>query len=551
MATTDLTIAFGADLSKVDPAFQRVTTGLRQIDQQAQVTGRSVEAAMAKVTTGAQGVGNAVQTVAGALQSAGLAGASSPIVTGLEAIGTVTSRVGQAMTLLGEAATGPLGLIVATVTTAVTVFQNWEAITGALNRAFGASTAGMDSARRATELYTGAVDALTRATETATEAQARLARQAAETLRVTTTTAIQGLQAELELQHGLQERYRSTADQVEELRRLDPEATITGAAARRFRDYEQARDRAQQIVTDIEALRARLAGVVPHGFDPSLPTPPVEPEGGAPTGGGGGAARPDQELQDVYRVIQGQQRDMERADQNLQRIGERTRQLIDPTLQYRDAIEDVRAAQEAGYLTTEEAAAATAHYQRQIDAASGSSIDFAKTLERAASSSVKSLVDDLLDVASGAKTASEAFSDFAVNFTKLVAQMIAQQAALAAISAIFGSPTGGGVKTRMAGGPVTGGETYLVGEGGPELFVPRVSGSIVPNHALGGGPTVVVQNNAPGVLVTTQEVDERTVIASVNLARTVVARDYRQSMRSGYGPYSENLSAAYQMRRRL
>jgi hypothetical protein len=44
-----------------------------------------------------------------------------------------------------------------------------------------------------------------------------------------------------------------------------------------------------------------------------------------------------------------------------------------------------------------------------------------------------------------------------------------------------------GVGGRAAGGPVTGRTPYIVGERGPELFVPGMSGGIVPNHALGGG----------------------------------------------------------------
>lgn len=41
------------------------------------------------------------------------------------------------------------------------------------------------------------------------------------------------------------------------------------------------------------------------------------------------------------------------------------------------------------------------------------------------------------------------------------------------------------------GGPVQGNEAYVVGERGPELFVPNSSGTIVPNHMLmGGGQTV-------------------------------------------------------------
>jgi len=48
-----------------------------------------------------------------------------------------------------------------------------------------------------------------------------------------------------------------------------------------------------------------------------------------------------------------------------------------------------------------------------------------------------------------------------------------------------GQGLGGGV--RAAGGPVDAGVPYLVGERGPELFVPSTSGSIVPN---GGGPSI-------------------------------------------------------------
>jgi len=39
---------------------------------------------------------------------------------------------------------------------------------------------------------------------------------------------------------------------------------------------------------------------------------------------------------------------------------------------------------------------------------------------------------------------------------------------------------------RAEGGPVAGGKSYIVGERGPELFVPNMPGSIVPNHRLSG-----------------------------------------------------------------
>jgi hypothetical protein len=57
---------------------------------------------------------------------------------------------------------------------------------------------------------------------------------------------------------------------------------------------------------------------------------------------------------------------------------------------------------------------------------------------------------------------------------------------------------------RADGGPVSSGSPYIVGERGPELFVPGSSGSIVPNDAMrgggGGGPSVnITYNIAAGV----------------------------------------------------
>ena len=45
---------------------------------------------------------------------------------------------------------------------------------------------------------------------------------------------------------------------------------------------------------------------------------------------------------------------------------------------------------------------------------------------------------------------------------------------------------------RARGGSVNKGETYLTGEKGPELFMPNQSGTIIPNHNLGGTGTVNV-----------------------------------------------------------
>jgi len=59
--------------------------------------------------------------------------------------------------------------------------------------------------------------------------------------------------------------------------------------------------------------------------------------------------------------------------------------------------------------------------------------------------------------------------------------------------------TGGTIEARASGGPVNSGQPYLVGEEGPELFVPQSNGSIVPNGGTAGGISVNI--NMGGVSV--------------------------------------------------
>ena len=51
---------------------------------------------------------------------------------------------------------------------------------------------------------------------------------------------------------------------------------------------------------------------------------------------------------------------------------------------------------------------------------------------------------------------------------------------------------------KANGGSVRAGNDYIVGERGPELFSPGVSGMITPNHALGGTTNIVVNVDASG-----------------------------------------------------
>ena len=67
----------------------------------------------------------------------------------------------------------------------------------------------------------------------------------------------------------------------------------------------------------------------------------------------------------------------------------------------------------------------------------------------------------------------------------------AAAAALAATAPFVTAITGlvsGVVGARADGGPVTMGMPYLIGERGPEVFVPNTNGAVIPNNKLGGSP---------------------------------------------------------------
>ena len=59
------------------------------------------------------------------------------------------------------------------------------------------------------------------------------------------------------------------------------------------------------------------------------------------------------------------------------------------------------------------------------------------------------------------------------------------------------------------GGTARAGRTHLVGERGPELFTPGVTGTVTPNHALGGTTNVVVNVDASGSSVEGDETQGR------------------------------------------
>jgi hypothetical protein len=76
------------------------------------------------------------------------------------------------------------------------------------------------------------------------------------------------------------------------------------------------------------------------------------------------------------------------------------------------------------------------------------------------------------------------FFDNVIDKIKEFINLVKNNPLVQGLGDIIGKVFGGG---KAAGGPVSAGTTYLVGERGPELFTPSGSGNIIPNHKMGGG----------------------------------------------------------------
>lgn len=79
-----------------------------------------------------------------------------------------------------------------------------------------------------------------------------------------------------------------------------------------------------------------------------------------------------------------------------------------------------------------------------------------------------------------------------------------------------------------SGGPVAGGGTYLVGERGPEMFVPGRNGRVIPNHDLGGGAVGPTFN-----LIIQGVVDEAAADAVVEKGRGAILQTYQDARDMG------------------
>lgn len=175
------------------------------------------------------------------------------------------------------------------------------------------------------------------------------------------------------------------------------------------------------------------------------------------------------------------------------------------------SLSELQAMAAKGIITPEELAKGSAAINKQADEIKNGVSVMSEFMKAAAHGMQNSMSTFFFDAMQGKMT------DLVGGFKKMIDKIVADMLAAQLAKTLFGSfgdygskgntdsGTGliGGLGTmlsgmfRASGGPVTGNQPYIVGEVGPELFVPSVSGSIVPNDKVSGmtGGGGVVMNN--------------------------------------------------------
>ena len=208
---------------------------------------------------------------------------------------------------------------------------------------------------------------------------------------------------------------------------------------------------------------------------------------------------------------------LKREREQLNEINTENAQLIEKLTNIRDLNNQIRIASEESSFSIVKGLEDVNAEIRKLNSAQFQIIELSKTLGSAFSESFKGIIKGTMSVTDAFRSM---FMRIADHFLDMAAQMAANQLqrsilgmfgnAFGGVSSSFFVPStplgsadpnkylGGPNPFKAEGGPVSGGRSYIVGEKGPEVFTPGVSGGITPNHALGGSTNIVVNVDASG-----------------------------------------------------
>ena len=279
--------------------------------------------------------------------------------------------------------------------------------------------------------------------------------------------------------------------------------TFGGVAERHQKAALAYREAAREMNLQIAALDNRR-GPVPAGET----KPQLAHAGGSADGAGGSKKTPldrllaaqkkriaeinagagDEQMVSVDSVRR--QADKKDADA-LEVLRQKYVAMADPLQQYRVQLDEINMLREKGVLTADQALQA----EWEVNEAMDKAFDTMKNTGEAMKENSNFARDMGLSMTSafenaviGGKKASDVIRGLGQDIGRIIMRK--------SITEPFGNAVSGFMKNidlgnlfKAEGGPVTGGQSYIVGERGPEWFTPASSGTITPNHQLAAGGT--------------------------------------------------------------
>lgn len=213
------------------------------------------------------------------------------------------------------------------------------------------------------------------------------------------------------------------------------------------------------------------------------------------------------------------------TDANRQRA-DAWRDLLDPTRKYVEQLEEInrltKVGRNAGGLSQQEGDLARFLVGNEIDglfAGTDKKIDKTKDAARELGLTFQSAFED-------AVVGGKSFRDVLKGIEQDILRIVIRKSVTEPIGNWIATAMGG-LTRRADGGPISAGRPYLVGERGPEVIIPKVSGTVVPNHQL-GGPNVVQQFTINGEMSRSQEA--RLAVMMRNVALATMADSRRRVM---------------------
>ena len=134
--------------------------------------------------------------------------------------------------------------------------------------------------------------------------------------------------------------------------------------------------------------------------------------------------------------------------------------------------------------------------------------DFDSAMNSLVTGSIDAMVQGFSDMMTGAKSFGDAMKDMAKTVIDALMKMYIKYMIVQPLFDMMfpNARAGGDVPSGKAlGGPVQANTPYLVGERGPELFMPNSGGNIIPNNKMGGGGSSVVVQQTINVTTGVQQ----------------------------------------------